>query len=200
MSDPLDPQEAATLFYSGHPMSFVGSPDELFVCGQYQGQLALITKIPFNDMEGATAYFTDNPVTLAAPPIAPSFITAPVLTALSPDNAPSGGEDITLSCIGSGFTSLSVIVFGQEDEPTTWVSETEVTTVVKPSLFVPAVIPVTVSNAGQLSAPVNFTMTEPEGRETPEQGFRPQRPQREHPMREQQPVTVTRTRTVVHRG
>ena len=194
MSDPLDPQEAATLFYSGHPMSFVDTPDEAFVCGQYQGQRAMITKLPFDDMEGATTYFTDNPVTLATPPVSPAFITAPVLSGLSPDNAESGSADLTLSCLGSGFTSSSVIVFGQEDEPTTLVSESEVTTIVKPALFVPDVIPVTVRNGDQSSDPVNFTITDPDAqRETPGQGFRPQRPQRQPP-----PVTVSRT--VILRG
>jgi hypothetical protein len=78
MSEPLDPQEAATLFYAGHPMSFVDQPDEVFVCGQWMGNLAFITKLPFSDQAGAVAYFTDNPVTGAAPPVGPVFSTPPI--------------------------------------------------------------------------------------------------------------------------
>jgi hypothetical protein len=78
MSDPLDPQEAATLFYAGHPMAFVATPDEPFVCGQWQGNLAFITKLPFTDPAGAVTYFTDNPVGLAVPPVGASFSVPPV--------------------------------------------------------------------------------------------------------------------------
>ncbi len=198
MSDPLPPEEAATLFYSGHPMAFVDTPGEPFVCGQYQGQLALITKLPFDDMAGATAYFTDNPVTLAAPPVAPTFAVAPILSSLSPDTVDSGAPDFTLSCVGSGFTSSSVIVFGTEDEPTTLVSEIEVTTIVKPSLFAPAVVPVTVRNEFLSSDPVNFTFTDPDaGREVDQ---RPTRPDRYRPQQQPQVTVARTTRTVVRRG
>lgn len=62
MSEPLDPKEAATLFFAGHPMAFVSNPTSRFVCGQWMGQLAYVTPIPFDDAE---AYFADNPVALA---------------------------------------------------------------------------------------------------------------------------------------
>lgn len=89
------------------------------------------------------------------------IVDPPTLTSLSPDTAASGDPDFTLSCIGTGFTSSTVIKFGGHDEPTTLVSDTEVTTGVKPSLFVPAVVPVLV-HVGELeSDPVNFTFTEP---------------------------------------
>ena len=64
MSQALDPQEAATLFYSGSVMAFVAAPDDSFVCGQWQGQRAMIFPIPFDD---AVAYFTDHPVMLYDP-------------------------------------------------------------------------------------------------------------------------------------
>jgi hypothetical protein len=65
---------------------------------------------------------------------------------------------ITMSCIGSGFTEASVIVFGDYDEPTTFVSDTEVTTGVTQSLFVnPAVVPVKVRNGDVYSESVDFT-------------------------------------------
>jgi hypothetical protein len=71
MSQALDPQEAATLFYSGEPMAFVAVPTESFVCGQYQGQRALVMPLPFDD---AVAYFTEHPVMLYDP-------DAPTMTA-----------------------------------------------------------------------------------------------------------------------
>jgi hypothetical protein len=91
----------------------------------------------------------------------------PVLSSLSPNTAVSGDPDFELSCVGSGFRSGSVIWFGNEDEPTTFVSDTEVTTGVKPSLFAPAVVPVKVRTGPLDSESVDFTFTEPamEGQE-----------------------------------
>jgi hypothetical protein len=86
----------------------------------------------------------------------------PVLSALTPDTAVSGDADLTLSCDGTDFTADCVIVFGSVDEPTTFVSDTEVTTIVKPSLFAPAVVPVTVRNGANRSNAVDFTFTAPQ--------------------------------------
>jgi hypothetical protein len=85
----------------------------------------------------------------------------PTLTSLSPDTAVSGDPDFVLTCTGTNFVPGSVIHFGIEDEPTTLVSDTEVTTGVKPSLFAPAVVPVTVRTGNLISDPVDFTFTEP---------------------------------------
>ena len=72
MSEPLDPKEAATLFYAGHPLALVADPTKPFVCGQWMGERAYITRMPFDDAE---AYFTENPVALystdASPPEIP---------------------------------------------------------------------------------------------------------------------------------
>jgi len=86
----------------------------------------------------------------------------PTLVSLSPNTAVSGDPDFTLSCIGTDFAGGTVIVFGQNDEPTTLVSDTEVTTVVKPSLFTPAVVPVRIRDGGYNTDPVDFIFTEPE--------------------------------------
>jgi hypothetical protein len=84
----------------------------------------------------------------------------PTLTSLSPDAAASGDADFVLHCRGSDFTPSSVIYFGPtEDEPTTFVSSTEVTTGVKPALFEPAVVPVTVRTSGVSSNALDFTFT-----------------------------------------
>ncbi|WP_338695267.1 NAD(P)-binding domain-containing protein [Bradyrhizobium sp. 26S5] len=56
----------------------------------------------------------------AEPPSAP-----PVLTSLSPDTAVSGDPDFVLSCIGTGFDQSTTIIFGDYDEETTLVSDTE---------------------------------------------------------------------------
>jgi hypothetical protein len=87
------------------------------------------------------------------------ILLPPVLDSLSPDTVVSGDSDFTLSCIGSGFTWETIIKFGQYDEPTTLISPTEVTTIVKPSLFVPDTVPVQVHNRSLSSEVVNFTFT-----------------------------------------
>jgi hypothetical protein len=96
-----------------------------------------------------------------------TFVDPPVLSSLSPDTAVSGDPDFVLSCTGTGFTPRTVIRFGSQDEPTTLVSETEVTTGVKPSLFAPAVVPVMVHNGPIRTDPIDFTFTEPVVKESP---------------------------------
>ena len=88
---------------------------------------------------------------------------APVLDAISPDTAVAGDPaDIVLSCTGTGFNESTVITFGNFDEPTTFVSDTEVTTVVKPSIFVnPDTVPVKLHNSVAFSDPVDFIFTAP---------------------------------------
>ncbi|MEY9179699.1 IPT/TIG domain-containing protein [Bradyrhizobium sp. USDA 313] len=95
----------------------------------------------------------------AEPPPAP-----PMLTALSPNTAVSGDPDFVLSCIGTGFDQSTTIIFGDYDEETTLVSATEVTTIVKPSLFAPAVVPVKLRNGPAYSDPLDFTFTAASGR------------------------------------
>jgi IPT/TIG domain len=86
--------------------------------------------------------------------------TAPVLTSLNPATAVLGDPNFTLSCIGEGFTADAVIVFNGLDEPTTVVSETEVTTGVDMSVWAaPATLPVTVRTAAGESAPLTFEFT-----------------------------------------
>jgi hypothetical protein len=85
----------------------------------------------------------------------------PALTSLSPDTAVSGDSDFTLSCIGTGFGADSVISFGGVDKPTTLVSDTEVTTVVRPPLVTPDPIPVQVHEGTVYTDPIDFTFTEP---------------------------------------
>jgi hypothetical protein len=67
----------------------------------------------------------------------------PTIESLDPDEADAGdAEDITMHVRGSGFTAQSVIVFNGHDEPTVFVDEGDITTIVKPSLFtVPGCLP-----------------------------------------------------------
>jgi hypothetical protein len=87
----------------------------------------------------------------------------PTATALSPDTAVAGdATDIVMTVTGTGFTESSVIWFAGHAEPTTFVSATEVSTGVKPSLFtVPDSCEVVVKTAdGQASdPPLTFTFT-----------------------------------------
>jgi hypothetical protein len=94
-------------------------------------------------------------ITTAAPP------APPALTSLVPDTVVSGDPDLTLSCMGTGFTDQTIIRFGGQDEPTTLVSDTEVTTIVKPSLFAPAIVQVQVRDGDLFSEILDFTFTEP---------------------------------------
>jgi len=91
----------------------------------------------------------------------------PILDSLEPAEAEVGGPDLTLRCLGSGFSAASVIVFNGGDEVTMFVSETELTTGVKPSLVSMSVpVPVQVRNGLQpeapISAPQTFTFVDPE--------------------------------------
>jgi hypothetical protein len=81
----------------------------------------------------------------------------PTVTGLNPASAAVGGPDVVLSVYGTGFTAATEILFNLGVEPTTFVSDTEVTTVVKPSTASgPVTVPVSVVGAEE-SAPFEFT-------------------------------------------
>jgi IPT/TIG domain len=92
----------------------------------------------------------------------PEVAVSPTLSALEPNTAQVGGPDVVMSCIGTGFVPDSKIFFNGGEEPTTFVDETEVTTVVKPSTASgPWTVPVHVRNPnGEVTVPQNFTFTE----------------------------------------
>jgi hypothetical protein len=86
----------------------------------------------------------------------------PVLTSISPNTAVLNDPDVTMTCTGEGFSESSVIVFAGQQEPITFVSETEISTVVKPSLPWGAVtVDVSVKNGTMESDTLEFTFTEP---------------------------------------
>jgi hypothetical protein len=96
------------------------------------------------------------------PPEPPVSAAAPTVTSLSPNTAPANDPtDITMTVNGTGFVDGSTIYFNDLEEPTTFISETAVSTGVKPSLFeVPDTCPVDVRNPdGQRSGSMDFTFT-----------------------------------------
>jgi len=101
----------------------------------------------------------------------------PTLTSLDPNTAELDSADITLRCIGTNFTDSSVIHFSDHDEPTTFVSDTEVTTGVKPSLgWGEVAVPVTIKQGSYETDPLDFTFTAApvtEGPEPPTEGNEP---------------------------
>ena len=81
----------------------------------------------------------------------------PIVTGCTPSTAVCGGADITLHVLGSGFTASDVILFNGGEEPTTYLSASELTTGVKPSLVLaPVVVAVSVDGA-ETSADFTFT-------------------------------------------
>ena len=72
-----------------------------------------------------------------------------------------GSTDFTLRVIGTNFTDTSVIVFNGGDEPTTFVSDTELETGIKPSTAsVAGSYPVIVKQGTYFTPPQQFTFTD----------------------------------------
>jgi hypothetical protein len=96
-------------------------------------------------------------------------VAAPLtsVTSLLPPSAAIGDPSFQLRVIGSGFDATSVIVFAGGDEPTSYVSENELTTGVDMSVWLgpdPA-IPVLVRTGSEETNAVPFAFTPP--REVP---------------------------------
>ena len=86
---------------------------------------------------------------------------APVLSSLAPATAVVGSIDVTVTVNGSGFYPSSVIVWNSGDEPTTFISATQVSTLVKPSTASGAFsVPITVRNGDKVSNMLTFQFTE----------------------------------------
>lgn len=77
----------------------------------------------------------------------PVTLPPPVLNSINPSAAPLGGVDVTMNVNGSKFVDGAVIVFNGGDEPTTFKSVNQLSTVVKPSLATVEIsVPVWVRN------------------------------------------------------
>jgi len=90
----------------------------------------------------------------------PVTAPAPTLASLAPNSAEVGGTDVVMVCTGTGFTPASVIVFNGFDEPIEFLSDTQISTIVKPSIFGEGILPVEVRDVGGTSNSLNFTFTE----------------------------------------
>jgi hypothetical protein len=89
------------------------------------------------------------------------------VTALVPDSVTLGEPDFTVSVQGTGFDEASVIVWNGFDEPTTFVSATEVQTGVNMAVWAaPVALDVQVRTAAGLSNAQTFTFLAPEGATT----------------------------------
>ncbi|MFQ5664115.1 MAG: S8 family serine peptidase [Terriglobia bacterium] len=87
---------------------------------------------------------------------------APTLTSLLPASALAGGPDFTLTLMGSGFVSSSVVRWKGSNRPTSFVNSNQVTATVSASdILSPGTANVTVFNptpGGGQSAPLTFTI------------------------------------------
>jgi hypothetical protein len=94
-------------------------------------------------------------------PELPPPVQAPVLSSLNPSTADVGSPDLTMVVNGTGFTSSSVIVWNGGDEPTTFGSASQVSTIVKPSTASgPYTVPIAVRNGDKVSNELQFQFTE----------------------------------------
>ena len=86
--------------------------------------------------------------------------SAPVLTELVPATAVIDSEDFDISIMGEKFDENTVIWWNDHPEPTTFVSENEVTTGVRPdTIGSPAVLPISVFNGTVFSNVLDFEFT-----------------------------------------
>jgi hypothetical protein len=74
----------------------------------------------------------------------------PVVTALVPPSANSGGVAFTFEVDGASFAANAVINFNGAAQTTTWVSATKLTTMIAATAIATSgTVPVTVTNPGQ---------------------------------------------------
>jgi IPT/TIG domain len=90
----------------------------------------------------------------------PPAESAPVLTSLSPAELPVWAQDTEVFYNGSGFTDASVIIWNGSEEPTKFISATQLSTIVKPSTVqapLPYTLQTSVKNGDKESGELNFT-------------------------------------------
>jgi hypothetical protein len=85
---------------------------------------------------------------------------APTVTSLNPNTAAIGGAPVTLRVIGTLFDPNTVILFNNGIEPTTFVSDTEMTTGIDPNSFaVAGNFPVGAQRGSKKSNTLPFAIT-----------------------------------------
>ena len=89
----------------------------------------------------------------------------PVISSISPSSAVAGGPDFTLTVVGSGFVTGSIVRFGNSNRNTTFVSASQLSALIRDNdIRNPGTASVTVSNpdpGGGTSAPATFTIIAP---------------------------------------
>jgi hypothetical protein len=81
-----------------------------------------------------------------------------VVSSLNPAEATIGDPDLVMQVVGEGFTADCVITFNGGDEPTNFVSDTVLSTIVRPSTAdVAGEYPVTIKRGAEESPPLSFT-------------------------------------------
>jgi IPT/TIG domain len=91
-----------------------------------------------------------------------ALAVAPTLDSLDPATLPVPGPDTQVALHGTGFNEGTTINWNGGDEPTEFISETEVRTVVKPSTVeapLPYTLPVYVWHGGVQSNTIDFIFT-----------------------------------------
>ena len=134
---------------------FLKSPNPLNVTDEQNQYIKEVLDVACSDSRfSQKAFDSINLILTGAFPL-------PSITSLSPSSAAIGDPSFDLHILGKNFDSSSVIVFASHDEPTTLVSDTEVTTGIDMSLWLgPDSIPVMVrSGAGFNSNIEHFTFT-----------------------------------------
>ena len=121
------------------------------------------------DVSSSDSKFAEKAYTAIVKILTGGSVVVPVVTSLTPSSAVIGDNSFVLHVRGTGFKVGSIIVFAGVEEPTTHVSDTELTTGVNMPLWLtPDVVPVLVkSPEGVLSAPMNFTFTGASSRDIP---------------------------------
>jgi hypothetical protein len=66
-----------------------------------------------------------------------NFVAVPVLTSVDPDSISVSGPPLPVTCIGTGFVDGSTVWVNYQEMPTTFVSTTELTATVEPTLGTP---------------------------------------------------------------
>jgi hypothetical protein len=88
--------------------------------------------------------------------------SAPVISSLSPASAIAGGNDLTLTLIGTNFTSTSTITFAGTQLAASYLSATQMTATIPAALTASAgTAAVTVSNVTGISSGKNFAINPP---------------------------------------
>lgn len=87
-------------------------------------------------------------------------VTTPELTSLEPASAPIQSGDITIQIHGTGFSNETIMMWNGADDHAAYVSETQMSTVVKTSLAtVPSTCTVVMRNGSNYSNTLMFELT-----------------------------------------